>query len=203
MAAPTAVAAVAAVAATGAHKTILRILATCTGIAVVAALTSVSLFFALLTAPLSRAASAGSRPLTVGEWGAPEASYSVTAGFGYVDRSDCSVCATFHRGVDLSAGCRAPVYAAGPGTVLAAGWDASGYGNRVMIDHGAGVTSMYGHLPDGGIQVTAGQAVKAGDPLGVEGSTGKSTGCHLHFEIRRDGTSVDPLAFMNARGITL
>jgi murein DD-endopeptidase MepM/ murein hydrolase activator NlpD len=198
---------VAAVATSGTLKPILRFVAVCAVTAFAAAVISGPLIFSLLIALLARppalAAGALNGPLVVGDWAAPEAGYSKTAGFGYVDRSDCSVCSTFHRGVDVSTGCRSPVYAAGPGTVVAAGWDATGYGNRVTIDHGGGVTSMYGHLPNGGILVAVGQTVAAGDQLGVEGSTGKSTGCHLHFEIRLDGTSVDPLAFMNARGITL
>ncbi|MGL4339243.1 MAG: M23 family metallopeptidase [Rhodoglobus sp.] len=187
----------------GGSKMIVRIVAVSLGCMVGAFLISVPLLLTLLTAPAAGPASAGGRPLVVGEWGAPEVGYSITAGFGYVDRSDCSVCSSFHRGVDLSAGCRAPIYAAGPGTVIAAGWDSTGYGNRVIIDHGGGITSVYGHMPDGGVLVPVGQSVVAGNQIGIEGSTGKSSGCHLHFEIRSGGQSVDPLAFMRGRGIII
>jgi murein DD-endopeptidase MepM/ murein hydrolase activator NlpD len=195
--------AVTAVVSTGAHKPILRIVGASAAALFGAFLVSVPLLLSLLTAPLGVASSTGDRPLVVGDWGGPEAGYSVTAGFGRVDRSDCSICSSFHRGVDLSAGCRSPVFAAGPGTVLSAGWDTTGYGNQVTIDHGGGLTSTYGHMPDGGVMVAAGTVVKAGDQIGMEGSTGRSTGCHVHFEIRLDGQSIDPLAFMRARGITL
>lgn len=202
MAAPAA----AAAATSGALKPMLKIIGASLATLVAAGLIAVplllSLVFSLLAAPVSGAAAIGG-PLVVGSWGTPEANYSVTAGFGYVDRSGCSICSEFHRGVDISAGCGAPVYAAGPGVVTAAGWDTGGYGNRVMIDHGGGIVSMYGHMPIGGIGVTVGQKVKAGDQLGIEGSTGKSTGCHLHFEIRSNDQSIDPLAFMRAREIRL
>jgi murein DD-endopeptidase MepM/ murein hydrolase activator NlpD len=188
---------------TGAHKPIVKAVGASLGALVGAALIAVPMFLTILGLPAGTVAPLGGGPLIVGQWGVPEVGYTVTAGFGYVDRSDCSVCSEFHRGVDLSAGCGQPVFAAGPGTVSVAGWDGSGYGNRIIVDHGGGYISMYGHMPDGGIRVTVGQTVTAGDQLGIEGSTGKSTGCHLHFEIRSDGQSVDPLAFMLERGIAI
>jgi len=76
-----------------------------------------------------------------------------------------------------------------------AGWpDNIGYGNRVLIDHGNGFQTLYAHLSR--IYVTAGQTVKRGDQIGQMGSTGRSTGVHLHFELRKEGALVDPLAYL-------
>jgi murein DD-endopeptidase MepM/ murein hydrolase activator NlpD len=86
--------------------------------------------------------------------------------------------------------------------VVAAGPNGS-YGNFVMIDHGGGVATAYGHVVDGGIRVAVGQTVAAGQPIALVGSTGASTGCHLHFEVRVNGVQIDPLPFMAARGVTL
>jgi murein DD-endopeptidase MepM/ murein hydrolase activator NlpD len=110
--------------------------------------------------------------------------------------------ALFHPGDDLGAGCGATIDAASAGTVVAAGPNGS-YGNFVMIDHGGGVATAYGHVVDGGIRVAVGQTVAAGQPIALVGSTGASTGCHLHFEVRVNGVQIDPLPFMAARGVTL
>ena len=101
----------------------------------------------------------------------------------------------YHKGVDIAAGFGTPVLAADSGRVFVAGWpDNTGYGNRVMIDHGNGYVTLYGHLSR--IYVTAGQTVKRGDQVGAEGSTGRSTGPHLHFEIRKGGAALNPLDFL-------
>ncbi|HEY8282098.1 MAG TPA: peptidoglycan DD-metalloendopeptidase family protein, partial [Leifsonia sp.] len=110
--------------------------------------------------------------------------------------------ALFHPGDDLAAACGTPIIAASAGTVVAAGPN-SGYGNFVMIDHGGGVKTAYGHIVDGGIRVAVGQTVAAGQLIALVGSTGLSTGCHLHFEVRVNGVQIDPLPFMAARGVTL
>ena len=82
--------------------------------------------------------------------------------------------------------------AADSGKVIVASWlDNTGYGNRVMIDHGNGVKTLYGHMSS--FSVVVGQTVKRGDKLGMMGSTGRSTGTHLHFEIRTGGGMVNPL----------
>jgi murein DD-endopeptidase MepM/ murein hydrolase activator NlpD len=79
--------------------------------------------------------------------------------------------------------------------VTVAGWpDNSGYGNRVMIDHGNGYVTLYGHMSR--IDVTVGQTVNRGDRIGLEGSTGRSTGPHLHFEVRKGGATVNPLLYL-------
>ena len=95
----------------------------------------------------------------------------------------------FHEGLDIASNRRPDIVAAGPGTVAFADWD-SGFGRMVLIDHGFGVTTLYGHLSR--LNVRAGQTVARGERLGRMGSTGRSTGPHLHFEVRIDGHPVDP-----------
>ncbi len=75
------------------------------------------------------------------------------------------------------------------------------YGNFVLIDHGGGVETAYGHIRDGGIGVTVGEHVVAGQPIAQVGSTGASTGCHLHLEVRVNGVQIDPYPFLAARGV--
>lgn len=85
--------------------------------------------------------------------------------------------------------------AADSGTVVGAGWlDNYGYGNRVLIDHGNGFVTLYAHLS--GIQVRPGQTVNRGDVIGQMGSTGRSTGVHLHFEIRQGDVLHNPLGYL-------
>jgi murein DD-endopeptidase MepM/ murein hydrolase activator NlpD len=103
--------------------------------------------------------------------------------------------AWYHRGVDVATALGTPILAADSGTVVTAGWpDNSGYGNRVVIDHGNGYRTLYAHMSK--VNVVAGQTVKRGDVIGLEGSTGRSTGPHLHFEIRKNGVFVNPLEFL-------
>jgi murein DD-endopeptidase MepM/ murein hydrolase activator NlpD len=108
----------------------------------------------------------------------------------------------FHRGTDLAATCGTPVFAATSGVVATAGPN-GGLGNWIVIDHGEGVDTGYGHLAPDGILVSAGDAVTAGQLIGLVGTTGASTGCHLHYEVHLDGTAVDAVPFMAARGVTL
>ena len=107
-----------------------------------------------------------------------------------------------HAGTDIGAGCNTPIYAAAGGTVVYAGPN-GGYGNFVLIDHGSGIQSAYGHIVNGGILVGVGQSVGPGTNIARVGSTGDSTGCHLHFEIRVGGTAIDAQGFMSGQGITL
>ncbi len=95
-----------------------------------------------------------------------------------------------HTGVDIAAPWGSPVFAVAPGTVLYAGWF-GGYGKVVVVDHGGGMSTLYGHLST--ISVAAGEQVRAGAVVGRVGSTGFSTGPHLHFEVRVDGRPVNPL----------
>ena len=95
-----------------------------------------------------------------------------------------------HSGIDLPGVLGAPVIAAGPGVVRFAGW-AGGYGNMVEIDHGDGVHTRYGHLLRS--TVAPGMPVHAGTEIGLMGSTGRSTGSHLHYEMRLAGRAINPL----------
>lgn len=97
-----------------------------------------------------------------------------------------------HAGVDILAPRGVPVRASEGGTVVHAGSGMRGYGNAVVIDHGGGVTTLYGHLE--AIRVESGDAVPAGAVIGTVGRSGNATTYHVHFEIRVDGESVDPLA---------
>lgn len=98
-----------------------------------------------------------------------------------------------HEGVDLLSGMGTPVHAAAAGRVVAAEWH-SGYGNVVYIDHGNGLQTRYAHLSKFGTRV--GVNVSQGDVVGYVGSTGNSSGPHLHFEVRVNGTAVDPLKYI-------
>jgi len=107
-----------------------------------------------------------------------------------------------HEGTDLASGCSTAIVAATAGTVTYAGVY-GGYGNYVRIDHGSGISTAYGHIVNGGIRVRSGQHVAAGQLIALVGSTGNSTGCHLHFETRIAMTPTDPVPFMAARGVQL
>jgi murein DD-endopeptidase MepM/ murein hydrolase activator NlpD len=102
----------------------------------------------------------------------------------------------FHPGQDIAAPRGTPVFAAAAGTVLQSGWQ-NGYGQTVVIDHGNSLTTRYGHLSK--IEVSAGQELKRGDELGQVGSTGRSTGPHLHYEVRIGDVPVSPLHYLPAR----
>ncbi len=107
-----------------------------------------------------------------------------------------------HYGDDIADGCLQPIYAAAAGTVTYAGVY-SDYGNYIMIDHGNGVSTAYGHIANGETFVHVGQTVTAGQNIARTGSTGASTGCHLYFAVSVGGGWVDPVPFMSARGIKL
>lgn len=102
-----------------------------------------------------------------------------------------------HNGIDMSAVTGTPIFAAGDGLVIVskAAQGRRGYGNHVVLDHGGGLTTKYGHMVNLPL-VQVGQRVKAGQLLGYVGSTGYSTGPHLHFEVRRNNVPVDPVAEM-------
>ena len=96
-----------------------------------------------------------------------------------------------HNGIDFAADTGTPIYAAESGTVIVA-QSMSGYGNTIIIDHGNGLWTLYAHIRKGGILVKAGDVVKKGQKIAEVGSTGNSTGPHLHFEVRLDEKPVDP-----------
>ena len=96
-----------------------------------------------------------------------------------------------HTGIDISAAYGVSILAANKGTVIFAGWQ-SGYGNTVIIDHGGGISTLYGHASR--LLVKVGDHVDVGDTIAKFGTTGYSTGPHLHFEVRKNGSTVNPLA---------
>jgi murein DD-endopeptidase MepM/ murein hydrolase activator NlpD len=100
----------------------------------------------------------------------------------------------YHKALDIANRAAGPILAADAGVVVTSGWSSSGYGNHVVVDHGNGYTTLYAHLSV--LQVRAGQRVNRGDVLGQMGSTGRSTGTHLHFEIRQGGSLINPLNFL-------
>jgi murein DD-endopeptidase MepM/ murein hydrolase activator NlpD len=97
----------------------------------------------------------------------------------------------FHAGVDIGAGWGSPIVAAADGQVVGAGW-AGGYGREVQIAHGGGIVSLYGHMSQ--IVAQPGSFVRRGQLIGYVGSSGLSTGPHVHFEVRLNGTPVNPLS---------
>jgi murein DD-endopeptidase MepM/ murein hydrolase activator NlpD len=98
-----------------------------------------------------------------------------------------------HEGIDIAVSSGTPIHAAAAGTVIHAGW-LGGYGNLVVVDHGDGLSTAYAHAS--AILVGVGQHVSQGETLSLVGSTGNSTGPHLHFEVRVNGSAVDPLAYL-------
>jgi murein DD-endopeptidase MepM/ murein hydrolase activator NlpD len=122
-----------------------------------------------------------------------------TAAFtsGYGVRSDpFRGGAAMHAGIDLAGPSGTPIYATADGNVRRSGWNRGGYGNLIELDHGRGIETRYGHLSR--ILVRAGQQVKRGQLIGYMGSTGRSTGSHLHYEVRIEGKPVNPIPFMKS-----
>lgn len=109
---------------------------------------------------------------------------------------------SIHEGIDFGSPCGTPIKAVSPGRVTFAG-DGGGFGQRVIVDHGAGVASVYGHAQLGSIKVTVGQQVRAGTIVANVGATGVATGCHLDLKIRVGGVFIDPAPWMAFRGIKL
>ena len=103
----------------------------------------------------------------------------------------------FHKGVDLGADYGETVHAAAAGTIASAGWNDGGYGIMIDVDHGNGYHTWYAHLSR--VEVHAGEHVYKGEPIGLVGTTGFSTGPHLHYQVMLNGTAVDPTPFL--RGV--
>ena len=99
---------------------------------------------------------------------------------------------SYHRGVDLAAGVGTAVVAADNGTIIYSGWNDSGYGYLVEIDHNNGYSTVYAHLSEGTLAVRCGDSINQGQFIALSGSTGKSTGGHLHFEVRFNGGFANP-----------
>ncbi|MBO3738225.1 M23 family metallopeptidase [Actinoplanes flavus] len=145
--------------------------------------------------PVGAPARLKARPLPKRQWVHPLPSAAVTSCFG-------QRWGRLHAGVDLAAAFGAPVVAAGAGTVVSAGLH-GGYGNSILIDHGNGYLTHYGHLSVIGVEV--GQVVKAGEHIGDEGSTGHSTGPHLHFEVHEGHfqNPLEPTTWMRTHGVEI
>ena len=124
----------------------------------------------------------------------PTTSTDETSGFG-VRRDPFTGHAAFHSGQDFAGGYGSPIYATAPGTISFTGVR-NGYGNTIEIDHGRGFKTRYAHLS--AISVQVGQHVAVGQRIGAMGSTGRSTGTHLHYEVWRDGRAQNPLRFVKA-----
>ncbi|MEZ2330981.1 M23 family metallopeptidase [Mesorhizobium sp. RCC_202] len=123
----------------------------------------------------------------------PAPGHTVTSPFGV--RTDPILgTAALHTGMDFRAPIGMPAKVTAAGVVTRAGW-AGGYGRMVEVDHGGGFATRYGHLSE--IDVVVGQKLAAGDVIGKTGSSGRSTGPHLHYEVRHDGEAVDPLRFLS------
>lgn len=119
----------------------------------------------------------------------------VTSGYGY--RHDPLTDATrFHAGIDLGGTRGDVITAAGPGRVVHADW-LGGYGRAVIVQHTEGYQTLYGHL--GALMVEFGDAIESGAVIGLMGSTGRSTGTHLHFEVRQNGQAVDPQSLLGGQ----
>jgi len=104
--------------------------------------------------------------------------------------------AAMHAGIDLAGPMGTPIYATADGVVVRSGWNSGGYGNLVEIDHGRGIVTRYGHLSS--MTVQPGTRVTRGQVIGRMGSTGRSTGSHLHYEVRIDDRPVNPIPFMRS-----
>ena len=100
-----------------------------------------------------------------------------------------------HEGIDMAGAMGSPVYATGDGVVVHAGWE-NGYGNLVRIRHDFGTETRYGHLSK--VRVSVGQKVSRGDRIGDMGNSGRSTGTHLHYEVRTNGSAINPMTFIKA-----
>ena len=121
----------------------------------------------------------------------PATSYLVTSEYGYRIHPLQGV-QKFHSGIDIGAGAGTPIYAAAAGTVATATYNDS-YGNYVLINHGGGNSTLYAHMSS--MAVSSGAYVTQGQVIGYVGSTGWSTGPHLHYEVRLNGSTVNPLSY--------
>ncbi|MEY3208833.1 MAG: hypothetical protein RL064_864 [Bacteroidota bacterium] len=116
----------------------------------------------------------------------------VASGFGYrIDPLYKDY--RLHAGLDFSAPMGTPIYATSDGVIQVAGFNTDGYGNKVVINHGYGYQTLYGHMVR--VKAKVGQSIKRGEVIGYVGSTGKSTGAHLHYEVIKRGAKVDPVYY--------
>ncbi|MDO5676366.1 MAG: M23 family metallopeptidase [Propionibacteriaceae bacterium] len=136
---------------------------------------------------------------SIGGWANPTPSTRVTSPYGMRTHPITRVY-KLHTGADYGGGCGVPINAAASGTVSSVSPNRA-YGNLITIDHGAGIVTRYAHSYKSEIYVRAGDTVVAGQRIAAMGSSGYSTACHLHFEVKVGGGFVDPVAFLQARGL--
>ncbi|OBZ07863.1 hypothetical protein A8L34_24845 [Bacillus sp. FJAT-27264] len=125
----------------------------------------------------------------------PVGAARISSPYGYRTHPVTGEVGKLHTGTDFAVSQGTSIHAADSGTVLVAEWW-NGYGNCVIIDHGGGMWTLYGHIRNGGIKVKAGDHVSRGQVIAESGSTGRSTGPHLHFEVRIDGKPVNPMPYL-------
>ncbi|PWS47861.1 peptidase [Streptomyces sp. FT05W] len=148
----------------------------------------------------AKTAASGASESTSSGWTAPVENANVTTQYR---ASGASWSSGYHTGSDFQAASGTSVRSIGEGTVVSAGWSGS-YGNEVVIQHSDGMYSQYAHLSS--LEVTTGQTVTGGQQIGLSGSTGNSTGPHLHFEVRTGpsyGSDVDPIAYLRSHGVSI
>lgn len=139
-------------------------------------------------------------PLGTIQWPFPTG-VTITSGFGPRNVAGCGFCSTYHQGLDFTPGSGVPIHVIADGVVSDVIVSNSGLGNHVIVEHvinGQRVQSVYAHMQYGSITVAEGQTITVGTVIGKVGSTGASTGAHLHFETHLDGTPVDPFAWLQA-----
>lgn len=133
------------------------------------------------------------------QWPFPSA-VPISSGFGARHVAGCSFCSTFHEGVDFTPGSGTVIDSIADGVVSLVSTSGA-FGNHVIVDHvinGVKVQSLYGHMLAGSIKVVEGQQVKVAEALGQVGSTGESTGAHMHLEVHLNGVPIDPFAWLKA-----
>ena len=129
------------------------------------------------------------------QWPVP-ASTTMTSGYGF---RSCAGCSEDHKGIDLTPGSGYPIQSVADGVVVTAEEDSGGLGVHVVVEHtidGEKVRTVYGHMQNGSMAVSAGETVSRGQQLGLVGNTGASTGPHLHFEVIIDDVQVNPLPWL-------
>ena len=142
---------------------------------------------------LARLAMQGQNPPSNATWVCPVSDYRLSSPFG-MRKHPVLGYSRMHNGIDMAAASGTPIYATRAGTVTTASYQAGGAGNYVSINHGDGFASIYMHMTN--YVVSKGQTVSQGQLIGYVGSTGLSTGPHLHFGISYAGTYVNPLAYI-------
>lgn len=143
-----------------------------------------------LAKPVDEIVERGTNPgIEDGDWIWPTDIHTITSPFGWRFGG-----AEFHPGMDIGVPTGTPIHATNNGTVISAGWNSGGYGNWVEIDNGNGITTVFGHMSH--VEVHSGELVSKGQLIGESGSTGDATGPHLHYEVRLNGTPVQPMNYV-------